>query len=722
MKAFFYLICKRLPLICILLVQALYMKKNKKTTPKSSPVSESTVGSIPEIKATQGLIRWIPLLLVALYFGVEWIGPWDGIEYLGSQWLYLMMVNFVVVGFIYSQKDNYQSAIRSVFSSALIWVYLILGLWALFSWLYALNATETLVCLVRLATAIIVLLNLSILFYQRATDLRYVAAIAAVFLLVQSAISLLYFFKGSSEIPFTELVLTMRLNAGNKNIYAASMVVKIPFVLMGIYFYKNAFRIFYTVVYLLAAITIFLLNSRTALVAMGMSTVAYLLVSIIAFSKEKSIPSLAARLLLVTLTLGMAVVGSRVATNYAKFSYNDGSGNAGQYGTVDQRVASIVSASDGSTQSRFILWNSAWDYSKKHPFSGCGFGNWKLASIPYSREFNDGLIVPIHAHNDFLEYFAELGFPGGILYASLFLFFAVYGIRTYLHNPLSDESVFTIFSLIAVVAFAIDSSLNFPKEEPINQLMLAVAGMGVLSGYTSWKNSAATAAENKPAIAGLPLLYTFVLGLLMIPILYIGFLIWRSSVSQNLYVQELNAVTLTAPVDQVVNAFPAIPNLVSNTVQPIEGMLGMYLWKNQRVEAAERYLRRGQKANPYMMYVENIRANMYYQKEKWDSAAYFAKLCLYERPRNPTYYQTFMACVARTYDTATLRKGFELYNKYHPKDVFCWNLYLSNMLNASQGADARLKQMADSALRIFPDDTEIKKRNQDISTAFATRR
>jgi hypothetical protein len=78
--------------------------------------------------------------------------------------------------------------------------------------------------------------------------------------------------------------------------------------------------------------------------------------------------------------------------------------------------------------------------------------------------------------------------------------------------------------------------------------------------------------------------------------------------------------------------------------------------------------------------------------------------------------------VARTYDTASLRKGFELYNKYHPKDAFCWNLYLSNMLNASQGADAKLKQMADSALRIFPADTEIQKRNQDISTAFAQRR
>ena len=698
------------------------MKKNKKNTSKPTQASEPINQPIAGSNTSAGILRWMPIVIVALYFGVEWIGPWDGIEYLGSQWLYLMMVNFVVVGFIYSQKDTYQSAIRSIFSTPLIWVYLALALWALFSWLYALNATETLVCLVRLATAIIVLLNLSILFYQRTTDLRYVAAIAAIFLLVQSAISLLYFFKGSSEIPFTELVLTMRLNAGNKNIYAAAMVVKIPFVLMGIYFYKNAFRIFYAFVLLLAAITIFLLNSRTALVALAMSSVAYLLVCIIAFSKEKSIPSLAARLLIVTLVIGIAIISSQVATNYAKFSYNDGSSNAGQYGTVDQRVASIVNASDGSTQSRFILWNSAWDYAQKHPFMGCGFGNWKLASIPYSREFNDGLIVPIHAHNDFLEYFAELGFPGGILYASLFLFFAVYGIRTFLHNPLSEDSVFTIFSLIAVVAFAIDSALNFPKEEPINQLMLAVAGMGVLSGYTSWKKSAVTAAENKPAIDGLPQIYSFVLGLLMIPILYIGFQIWRSSVAQNLYVQELNAVTLTAPVDQVVNAFPSIPNLVSNTVQPIEGMLGMYLWKNQRVEEAERFLRRGQKANPYMMYVENIRANMYYQKEKWDSAAYFAKLCLYERPRNPTYYQTFMACVARTYDTATLRKGFELYNKYHPKDAFCWNLYLSNMLNASQGADARLKQMADSALRLFPADTEIQKRNQDISTAFAQRR
>jgi hypothetical protein len=112
---------------------------------------------------------------------------------------------------------------------------------------------------------------------------------------------------------------------------------------------------------------------------------------------------------------------------------------------------------------------------------------------------------------------------------------------------------------------------------------------------------------------------------------------------------------------------------------------------------------------------------MYYEKQNWDSAAYYARLCFFERPRNQTYFQTYMACVARTYDTTGLQKGFALYNKYHPKDAFAWTQYLSNMLNASQGANARLKLMADSALVMFPQDEEIKRRQKDITDAYARR-
>jgi O-antigen ligase len=698
------------------------MKKNKKFNPKE-PATNSVVAANPV--ATAGTTNWmhrIPIFLLILFMGVEWIGPWDGIEYLGSQWFYLMLVNAVAVGIIYIGREYYNEAIQQLFSLRLVWVYLTLGLLATVSMLWAVNATETIVCLVRLATAMVSFFHLFILFYKRTDLIPWIIGVVSFFLFVQAAISLLYFFKGSGELTFSELVLTMRLNAGNKNIYAAAMVVKIPFILMGVFYYKNVWRIWYSLVFFLAATTIFLLNSRTALVAIIGSMLAYLLISFITYVKEKSVAALGVRLGLGIVLIGISVVSSRVATNYAQYTYNDSNASSGGYGTVEKRLEDIINTEQGSTQARFILWKAAWEHAQKHPVTGSGYGNWKLASIPYSREHNDGLIVPIHAHNDFLEYFAELGFAGGVLYASLFLFFIYYAARAFFQSKDTLVAVFSFFSLVAVIAFATDSALNFPKEEPMNQMLLAVAGMGVLLSYTFLSaKEKATEPEEKKNTGGASIIYSFLTAMILLPVIYIGFLIWRSSIAQNLYVQELNAVTLTAPVDQVVNAFPSLPNLVSNTVQPIEGMLGMYLWRNKRDAEAEMYLRRGSKANPYMMYVENIRANMYYEKQNWDSAAYFARLCFFERPRNQTYYQTYMACVARTYDTTGLQKGFALYRKYHPTDPATWANYLGNMLNASQGANARLKSMADSALAMFPQDEEIKKRHQDISQAFARR-
>lgn len=698
------------------------MKKNKKFNPKEATTNSTAAVNPVTTSATTNWMHRIPVILLILFMGVEWIGPWDGIEYLGSQWLYLMLVNAVAVGVIYMGRETFNEAIQQLFSLRLVWVYLVLGLLATISMVWAVNPTETIVCLVRLATAMVSFFHLFILFYRRNDLIPWIIGIVSFFLFVQAAISLLYFFKGSGELTFSELVLTMRLNAGNKNIYAAAMVVKIPFVLMGIFYYTNVWRIWYALVFFLAATTIFLLNSRTALVAIIGSVLAYLLISVITYFKEKLVTALGVRILLGIVLISISVISSRVATNYAQYTYNDSNASNGGYGTVEKRLEDIIDTEQGSTQARFILWKAAWEHARKFPMSGSGFGNWKLASIPYSREHNDGLIVPIHAHNDFLEYFAELGFAGGILYASLFLFFIYYGATAFFRQKDPLVGFFSFFSTVAVIAFATDSALNFPKEEPMNQLLLAVAGMGVLLSYTVLPvKEPANEKEEKKNTGGASIIYSFLTAMILLPVIYIGFLIWRSSIAQNLYVQELNAVTLTAPVDQVVNAFPSLPNLVSNTVQPIEGMLGMYLWRNKREAEAEMYLRRGAKANPYMMYVENIRANMYYEKQNWDSAAYFSRLCFFERPRNQTYYQTYMACVARTYDTLGLQKGFALYRKYHPTDPATWANYLGNMLNASQGANARLKSMADSAIAMFPQDEEIKRRHQDISSAFARR-
>jgi O-antigen ligase len=83
------------------------------------------------------------------------------------------------------------------------------------------------------------------------------------------------------------------------------------------------------------------------------------------------------------------------------------------FGSATDRFASMTKTDDESNQVRFRLWAHAIDYTKHHPLMGCGYGNWKIASITYQRTITNDLYVPIHSHNDFLEMFAELGIPAG---------------------------------------------------------------------------------------------------------------------------------------------------------------------------------------------------------------------------------------------------------------------------------------------------------------------
>lgn len=104
--------------------------------------------------------------------------------------------------------------------------------------------------------------------------------------------------------------------------------------------------------------------------------------------------------------------------------------NSGRYGSVIGNISSIALTNDASSY-RFKLWEHAFDYIAENPLMGCGYGNWKLASIPYEKEYIDDLNVPAHAHNDFLEHAAELGLLGGLLYLSLYVCLFFCTIKTF---------------------------------------------------------------------------------------------------------------------------------------------------------------------------------------------------------------------------------------------------------------------------------------------------
>ena len=89
--------------------------------------------------------------------------------------------------------------------------------------------------------------------------------------------------------------------------------------------------------------------------------------------------------------------------------------------TFSSRVQSI-SNSDGKQQSvneRFLMWHSALQMGLDHPLMGVGMGN-------YETEYQQVYISPLakepeqrHAHNNFMQFFAENGIVGLLSYLAL---------------------------------------------------------------------------------------------------------------------------------------------------------------------------------------------------------------------------------------------------------------------------------------------------------------
>ena len=91
------------------------------------------------------------------------------------------------------------------------------------------------------------------------------------------------------------------------------------------------------------------------------------------------------------------------------------------------RAATIsVSTNDGSVNQRLRYYEDVLTHITKNPVLGVGIGNWKLSSIDYDKEDIEGYIVPYHAHSDFIQLGAELGFVGFLLYLGVFLLAAYF--------------------------------------------------------------------------------------------------------------------------------------------------------------------------------------------------------------------------------------------------------------------------------------------------------
>lgn len=651
----------------------------------------------------------LPLVVCILYFVIHFLPDFDGYDAMGAQWFYMVVLDMAVILFILARKSDYTAVTGPLFKNIFSKLYLAFFALAGLSIFTAINPTEAWICYARIIATIVAFFNISILLKGRINLFRWLAQILGLILLVEAYQAITQFLNGFGSMPLTQLIMSLKGTAGNKNIFAAGLVVKIPFVLYAIYTSRLWGRILNITIFIMASLAIFIINARAAYLSLLVILLLYVAFCIHQYLIHKKAEQTLYRISYIVIPIILSFFVSQIELTSVKSMQEDTAGK--DFGSVTERLGSVTRTDDESNQVRLRLWAHAIDYTKHHPIIGCGTGNWKIASIPYQRTITNDLYVPIHAHNDFIEMFAELGIPGGLLYLSLFICIFIFTIRTYRSDTDDETKLVSVFTFMAFVGYAVDAMFNFPTERPISQMFFAfIVALNVMAYMYARKKTD----ETKPASAILTPVFGLISLLMLVPAAYLTFLTYKSFIIQRSMIADLENEPLKLDWKMIMADLPSIPNL-SATAQPIDAIKGRYLYEAGKYEEALVYLEKGRKANPMIGYSEFLKAGVYFHQEKYDSAARNAIVAFYTRPKAKTYYQTLIAVLAKQKDTAGIKKAFAEYDRYrhHPLG---WNLFFMGMINSGV-ADDHLLALADSSIRMFkgiPGDSDLLIRKQEI--------
>lgn len=647
-------------------------------------------------------------IITVLYLMVHFVSDFGGADVMGAQWLYTSTLDLVVLVYIFINRTIYQEAIFEIFKYKFTLLFSFLVLWAIGSYFYAINPTETLVTLARLISTYLVFIQVSILFYNK--DLKYIFNIVSftiAFLLLWDSFYILKgFSKNIETMDLDANIVSLSGNHGNKNVMAANLLIKFPFVLWLIINHKSLIKIINIGIVFFGVVALFIMNTRSTYVGLGIIFLIYSITTVFFVGLTNKTKAA----LQISYFLGPIIIGFFTA-NLLLANAVELQGYQGGYGTVTKRAGDITIQSEQG--SRIHLWKGAIDYATKHPLVGAGYGNWKLASIPYEKEFTNDLFVPYHCHNDFIEMFADLGIIGGIAFGFMFLLVPIFTIKIWRKKEFKPYQLTATISFMAVTCYAVDAFLNFPAERTAMQTMLAVSAAFVFLPISHIDKTKTTNGINKHLFS---VLFFLISLLLIIPSIYVAKQTFDSLKIQKYVMGEIDADPKMA-LDEVKSSFPAIPNLSTSTL-PIKGLIARYEFRDKHYEEALRLLNESETDNPYLHYNDFIKTAIYADKQKFDSVAIYAKKAFYNWPRATSYYKNIMFSSAKNKDSNEIKKAYKEYNKYRP-GAEANAQYLLAMYEVKGGADKNMITLLDSTNAKFPNDSAILAR---VNSIFSSNR
>ena len=645
------------------------------------------------MSATQFRTTQLPnYIILILYIITGSLGNLGAIDILAPQWIYLGAVNILACLYLlFFNTVSAQFGLSKLSKSIFIYVYLFYFIWSGLSYFYAINPTETLLNLPRLGNTFFAIFFCFILLHGLENKIVFISRVFIGFL----AFELFAFYNDLFTQLENNTFNSMNLKgvAGNKNITAASIAFKVPFVLYSIVTVrKGLFKFILSFLLFTAIFAISILYARSAILSSFIVFLIFLVYSVFTLLSDRSQLKYNLKNLLLTITPYLLAVFINIT-----FTNSQNKGNIGsQLGDIE--------FTEQSSNGRFKYWSDAFEHIQDHPIIGAGLGNWKIASISYGKEHVKGYTVPYHAHNDFIHVFAEVGILGGVAYLSLFGLLTFFLFRLlYVQRKEDGNTDFSLFLLVLpFIIYGIDAGLNFPVARPLMQSALALYMGLLLSIYLN----RFTSKEAKPVS---PLYTKFILGLsllLLIPGIIIHVLSFQSLTQQGRLLYEFNNAkyNLTlAELDEIEDDFPNL----TETAMPIKAMKARYFYLNNQKEKAHQYALLGAKDNPQIFFGESLKAQFFASEQQIDSAYYYSKLAFENLPNNMPHYNLYMNSLVARKDVVEMNKSFETVRALAGDTPLIWTIYLRSLANVTGLGDTMTMSKAAEAFKLFPQDDTI---------------
>jgi O-antigen ligase/tetratricopeptide (TPR) repeat protein len=632
----------------------------------------------------------ISALMLLLYLSLGFIPNWEAVDKIAPQWLVMSILNLVsLLYFIYNRK-KISLALTLNLKGKLSLTYLLFIIWAMCSFIYAINQTEVIVNLSRQLNVFLMFFSTVLFLYFLKKKLRFIPWLITIILgieiysVLNEAINMINSY-GSIDSGALKGV------TANRNITAFSLAIKIPFILFLINEVKKGWlKIFLSGIIFLVLIGLSMIQSRASFIALGLTIIAYIFLHTFIYFKfnKKLIQLFQIGYLVIPVIISIIVNQT--------FLSNKGADAVSRAATIS------ISTNDGSVNQRLRYYEDVLTHMSSNPIFGVGLGNWKLKSIEYDSRDIIGYVVPYHAHSDFIQLGAELGIIGFLLYLGIFIWAVYYVFILIRYSDLDiNEKVFLFLLLTSLGVYFVDANLNFPIARPQLLVIWALIMALINLYYLKYQNKRLKIIPNKK----LNFSFLVLSILLVVPSIYVTNKVYKSLKGQMFLLQDFNSNQFNIPLSQVDNFVPDIPNITVTTI-PINSVKARYYVNAKKYDKALKLIEKGTKANPYLYYSEILKSQIFQEKGQLDSAKFYARKAFFGLPNNGLHTSRYINLINITRDIEALEESFELLTEKN--DINNWKNYLIVASGLYPLKDKLLTDKAKRATELFPDNQEFK--------------